>query len=134
MATITFTHVALTCKEPIEIEKFYCKHFGFERARVFNPGPEQFVMIKLGDIHLELFKADKESPESAPVETGQVYPGWRHIAFSVENLDSKLAEIGDDAKITHGPLDLSEFIPGWRVWWIADPEGNIIELSQGYTD
>jgi len=134
MATVTFAHVALTCNDPIKIEEFYCRYFGFKRTRVFNPGPEQFVMIKLGEIYLELFKAEKESPESAPFETGHVYPGWRHIAFSVKNLDSKLAELGDNAKITHGPLDLSEFIPGWRVCWIADPEGNIIELSQGYID
>ena len=30
--------------------------------------------------------------------------------------------------------DFSDFIPGWRTVWLADPEGNIVEVSQGYTD
>ena len=42
--------------------------------------------------------------------------------------------MGDDAKLTLGPLDMSEFIEGMRVAWISDPEGNIVELNQGYED
>ena len=42
--------------------------------------------------------------------------------------------MGDDARITLGPLDMGQFIPGMRVAWIADPEGNIVELNQGYID
>jgi glyoxylase I family protein len=42
--------------------------------------------------------------------------------------------MGDEARITLGPLDMSEFIPGMRVAWIADPEGNIVELNDGYID
>jgi glyoxylase I family protein len=29
---------------------------------------------------------------------------------------------------------MSEFIPGMKVCWLADPEGNIYELNQGYKD
>jgi len=42
--------------------------------------------------------------------------------------------MGSDAKITLGPLDMSQFIPGMRVCWLSDPEGNIVELNQGYVD
>ena len=42
--------------------------------------------------------------------------------------------MGDDAKITLGPLDMGDFIEGMRVAWISDPEGNIVELNQGYED
>ena len=58
----------------------------------------------------------------------------RHVAFLVDDLDAKLAEIGDDATVTLGPLDMGDFIPGMRVAWISDPEGNIVELNQGYED
>lgn len=58
----------------------------------------------------------------------------RHIAFKVENVDTKLAELGENARVTLGPLDFSDVILGWRTIWIADPEGNIIEISQGYID
>ena len=52
--------------------------------------------------------------------------GVRHIAFQVENVDAKLAEMGSDAHIALGPLDFSDFIPGWRTVWVTDPEGNIV--------
>jgi len=45
-----------------------------------------------------------------------------------------LAELGTDANITLGPLSFDDFIPGWRTVCIKDPEGNIVEISQGYTD
>jgi glyoxylase I family protein len=42
--------------------------------------------------------------------------------------------MGSDAKVTLGPLDFDAFIPGWRTVWIADPDGNIVEITQGYGD
>ncbi len=42
--------------------------------------------------------------------------------------------MGDEATIKLGPLDRGQFIPGMRAAWIADPEGNIVELNQGYVD
>ena len=52
----------------------------------------------------------------------------------MDDVDVKLGEMGDDAKITLGPLSFDDFIQGWRTVWIADPEGNIVEISQGYMD
>ncbi len=40
-------------------------------------------------------------------------PGrFRHLAFLVDDLDAKLAEMGDDAQITLGPLDMGSVHPG----------------------
>ena len=36
--------------------------------------------------------------------------------------------------ITFGPLDFRDFIPGWRSVWLADPEGNVIQVTQGFVD
>ena len=47
MTSITFSHLGLTCNDPVTIERFYTKHFGFKRTRVYAPGPEQVVMIIL---------------------------------------------------------------------------------------
>lgn len=129
-----FSHIAVACQDPLAIERFYAKHFGFERARVYLPGPGQVVVIKSGAVSLELFPAKEPRHEAAPVEDGPWTPGWRHIAFLVEDLDATIASIGADARLTLGPFDMGQFIPGMRVAWIADPEGNIVELNQGYTD
>jgi glyoxylase I family protein len=52
----------------------------------------------------------------------------------VDDLDAKLSQMGAEAKLTLGPLDMGQFIPGMRVAWISDPDGNIVELNQGYVD
>jgi glyoxylase I family protein len=131
---MTFSHVAMSCDDPLAVERFYTKHFGFTRARVYAPGKDQVVMIKRENVYLEIFPATKEAPAPPAGGAGPEYPGWRHIAFLIDDLDAKLAEMGDEAEITLGPVDMSEFIPGMRVVWLADPEGNIVELNQGYVD
>lgn len=126
--------MGLTCDAPDVVERFYTKHFGFERARVIPLGDDQIVFIKSGNIYLELFQAKENAPSPSAGGTGPDYRGWRHLGFMVDDVDVKLAEMGDDANITAGPMDFDDFIQGWRTVWLTDPEGNIIELSQGFVD
>ena len=129
------------------IERWYTKHFDFTRRRVYVSTPEiplpsqdqaglavAGVIIGSGSMRLELLPATSESPAPRPEADGPSYPAYRHFAFGVDDVDAKLAEMGEDAEITLGPLDMSQFIEGMRVAWITDPEGNIVELNQGYTD
>ncbi|OGT03045.1 MAG: glyoxalase [Gallionellales bacterium RIFCSPLOWO2_12_FULL_59_22] len=134
MTTTRFSHVGLTCKDPIAIEKFYTRYFGFKRTRVYAPGPDQVVIITSGNLSFELFKASETSHLPLPEKSGYEFPGWRHICFAVDDLDAKLKELGEDARPTLGPADMGQFIPGMKVCWLADPEGNIFELNQGYVD
>lgn len=133
MGSLSFSHIAISCKDAIATEKFYTKYFGFQRARVVQLGEQQIVFIKLGEMYLELFQANGESQAPPTDNDGPQYPAWRHLAFQVDDVDAKLAEMGD-AKITLGPLSFDDFIPGWRSVWVADPNGNIVEISQGYVD
>lgn len=134
MVAARLAHVALACDDPLAVEQWYTDHFGFVRTRVYDPGPEQVVMIRQGELELEIFKADRPRPDGPPTEAGPLYPGWRHIAFVVDDLDATLAGLGPGAPVTLGPLDMSTYIPRMRVAWVADPAGNIVELNQGYVD
>ncbi len=130
---MVYSHVALNCKDPIAVEKFYTKHFGFTRARLIPLGDSDLVFIKSGNVYLELFKTDQDGPK--PDKDGSPVQGVvRHIAFQVDDVDAKIRQMGSDAKITLGPLDFGAFIPGWRTVWLSDPAGNIVEVSQGYVD
>lgn len=129
-----FNHVALNCKDPIAIEKFYTKHFGFTRGRVIPLGDWDLIFLKGPGIYLELFKTGEDNSAGLPQKDGFGFVGTRHLAFKVDDVDAAIAALGDDAKITQGPDDFSAFIPGWKTVWIADPEGNIVEISQGYVD
>lgn len=134
MMNVRVAHIGIMAADPIALEKFYSKYFGFERTRVYAPGPDQVVMLKLNDFYLEIFKAAETRQGPAPTEAGPEYPCWRHLCFQVDDLDTTLKEIGNAASVTLGPADMSEFIAGMKVAWLADPEGNIIELNQGYVD
>ena len=134
MATTTFSHFGITCEDPLALERWYTKHFGFRRARVYAPGAGQVVMLKRGDLYLELFPAAEKRSAPPAGKDGTPQPGWRHLAFLVDDLDGKLAEMGDDARVNLGPLDMGGFIKGMRAVWVADPEGNVVELNQGYVD
>jgi glyoxylase I family protein len=130
-----FHHVGVVCRDPVATERFYTRHFGFKRARVVPLGDgDQIVFLKSGALYLELFKATQADPAPPATGPGPEYPGWRHLAFKVADVDTKLAAMGDDARVTAGPMDFDAFIPGWRTAWVADPDGNIVEISQGFVD
>lgn len=132
MTAIAFNHVALNCKDMAATERFYSQHFGFRRARVIPLGETQIVFLKSGDFYLELF--DAEGAGTTPEGDGPHNAGLRHIAFKVDDIDAVLAAMGNDTKITLGPLDFDDFIPGWRTVWVSDPDGNVVEISQGFVD
>jgi glyoxylase I family protein len=91
-------------------------------------------VIRGSGLALELFPSSEALPTPRILGAGPDYPSVRHIAFQLDDLDAKLAEMGPEVRITLGPLDMGQFIPGMRVAWIADPEDNIVELNQGYVD
>jgi glyoxylase I family protein len=134
MNAVRFAHVALNCADIAATERFYTELFGFQRARVIDLGDDQIVFLRCGDMYLELFKAQGQAPSAPPSKDGDTWPGVRHIAFQVDDVDMALAEIGDRAPVSFGPFDFDGFIPGWRTVWVRDPDGNIVEISQGFVD
>jgi glyoxylase I family protein len=129
-----WSHVGLNCRDQQATQEFYQKWFDFERARVVSLGSEQIVFLRQGDVYLELFHsaadAIAEHAADGPQNTGAV----RHIAFQTDDLDAFLARIGDAVPISLGPLSFENFIPGWRTVWLIDPDGVIVEVSEGYRD
>ena len=128
-------HMGLECRDLAVTEAFYVRHFGFRRARFIPLGEnDAIVFLRAGDFYLELFNATQPSSVPAPTGPGPEYPGWRHLAFKVDDVGAFVAAMGDEARITAGPMSFDAFIPGWRTTWVADPDGNIVEISQGYVD
>jgi glyoxylase I family protein len=133
---VAFSHIALNCQNMAITEAFYTKTFGFKRTRVFeigeNPGDAQIVFLKLGEVYLELFAADGDSrahSNDGPSQAGVI----RHLAFQVDDVEAMLAKL-DNPDVTLGPITFDDFIEGWKTAWLRDPDGNIVEISQGYKD
>lgn len=136
MTKTSFLHFGVSCRDPKKFEEFYIKYFGFRRVKeILIEKNKKIVFLKDGNnFCFEIFPADEKPPVPMAEADGPRYPGWRHVAFMVDDVDAKLADMGENAVITHGPVALDNFTKGWKAVWIKDPEGNIIEICQGYKD
>jgi len=133
MTMNTFSHIAFRCRDIAAQEAFYTKHFGFKRSRTFNRGkPNEFFLLKLGSMRLELFPPNPEQTEV--LQGGEQVVGFRHLAFDVPSLDSAIASLRADGIEPDPIIDASHVTPGLRIVFFHDPEGNIIELLEGYQD
>jgi len=135
-SNLHWSHVALNCRDQRTTEAFYHRWFGFERARSIPiDNQQEIVFLRQGSIYLELF-ATPQGPLAPPATAdGPQAPGVaRHLAFQCESLDEFLDRIGDQIPVSLGPLHFDEIIPGWRSVWLTDPDGVVVEVSQGYVD
>jgi glyoxylase I family protein len=128
-------HISLTSDDPIAVERFYTKHFGFRRARVVDMGQgAQIVFLRGAGTLLELFRADEPKPVAQATGDGYHWSGVRNFSFEVDDVERKIAQMGPDANVTSGPTSFEAVVPGWRSAWLRDPAGNIIQITTGYTD
>ena len=125
-------HIAFNCRNLAVQEKFYTKHFGFRRSRVFNEGtPDQFLMLRLGGTCLELFSAAKGASSQM---AGEQPVGFQHLAFEVPDLHAAILALNADGIKTDAIVDCSSIVKGMRICFFNDPDGNRIELMNGYLD
>jgi glyoxylase I family protein len=144
LADVRWSHVGLNCRDQTETEEFYRRWFGFRRVRVVEDGGVRVVFLRQAEACLELFTADNApaaspekpaDPDAGARGDGHPQPGIvRHIAFQVDDLDEFLVRAAGQLTISLGPLTFDRFIPGWKTVWVIDPDGVVVEVSQGYTD
>ncbi len=130
------SQLAINCRSQEKTEAWYAENFGFRRVRsVTLPDGREIIFIKMADsaFYLELFAAIGDSLTPDASMDGPTEAGYRHLAFKVDNVDAKLASM-KDVDITLGPISFDDYIPGWRTVWIRDPDGRIVEISEGFTD
>ena len=142
-----YVHTNLIAKDWRRLAEFYQKVFGcvpVPPERDFSgkdldagtgiPGAH------LQGIHLRLPGYDKDGPtleifqcepevERSPVRVNR--PGYGHIAFSVENVESARKEVLASGGDAVGEIVTLEVSGDAKVTWcyVTDPEGNVIELQ-----
>lgn len=123
-------HLAFNCHDRHAQEAFYTEQFGFKRARVLNAGrPDEFIILRLGSMCLELFNV-----RAPGAEGGVQAVGFKHLAFEVPSLEESIARLRAAGIEPDRIMDASGNVPGLRICFFRDPEGNSIELMQGWQD
>jgi len=129
----TFNHIALNCWDLAAQEAFYTKLFGFKRSRTFHRGePNEFFMLKLGSVRLEMFPTDRN--KTAGMQGGEQPVGFKHLAFNVPKLEPFIEALKAEGIEPDPIIELPHLGAGFRIVFFRDPEGNILELMEGYTD
>jgi glyoxylase I family protein len=128
----TFQHMAFNCRDRRAQQAFYSKHLGFKQVRTFNKGNEgEFAMFRLGSACIEFFSAPGADPSA---RGGTQAIGFAHMAFEVLDIEATVASLHADGVETGEIIDCSAELEGLRVCFFADPEGNTIEVMEGYRD
>jgi glyoxylase I family protein len=136
-----WSHVGLNCRDTKLTSGFYERWFGFELARAVPAGADEILFLRKDGVYLELFPtagpaagAPGGGPEGGAGAGPEVHGVVRHIAFQTADVDAFLQDMGEAADVSLGPLDFSTFIAGWKTVWLRDPDGVVVEVSQGYRD
>ena len=112
-------HIAIASPNPPRLAKWYIEHLNLEL--ILDSG--NTIYVKSADsVVLEFIKADNEllRPQTRDA-------GLRHIAFSVDDLESARATL-QSAGVTFESKPVG--LPGMRLHFFRDLEGNLLHLIE----
>jgi glyoxylase I family protein len=126
-------HVGLAVRDLGAAERWYREGFGYERELVLRVEPIDLDIVMLrhpgaGD-RLELLHRPGTTSAGQPSDPGDaaLREGFGHLAFDVRDVDAgfdRLVALGATPVLTPRPSPE----PGVRMAFVADPEGNLLEL------
>ncbi|MBI5399305.1 VOC family protein [Candidatus Saganbacteria bacterium] len=142
-----FRHAAIVVNDLETMLEFYVETLGFVLKRKFEIESDDFrkgvgmpdakakvahLSLPDSDIEIEIFEYKDKLQASEKINRPN-YPGYRHIAFIVKDLDESYRELKEKGlRFYSEPITIKEpeMIAGFRFVYFNDPEGNIIELNQ----
>ena len=133
MAEARLDHAGLSVRDLAGAARWYCDAFGYHRELDLRVDPIDLDIVMLihrayGD-RLELLHrpGTASGPKAADPAGAALSQGFGHIAFDVADLDAtfeRVVTLGARPVLTPRPSPE----PGVRMAFVADPEGNLIEL------
>ena len=130
---IAFDHVGLSVADLERAEAFYGHAFGFTRQLAFALGPEirGVMLAHPSGFRFELFEhSDGRAGLQglAPIEA-LATRGYGHFALAAPDIEATFAAaVQAGARAVKAPGPSPE--PGVRFAFLADPEGNLVELVE----
>nr|WP_294859018.1 VOC family protein [uncultured Fluviicola sp.] len=120
-------HIAIICSDYERSKQFYTEVLGFEvLAENYRSERDSYKLdlILNGVYCIELFSFPNPPKRISRPESS----GLRHLAFTVENIESVIRELASK-KVQCEPIRVDEFT-GKRFTFFADPDGLPIELVE----
>ncbi|MEU2622982.1 VOC family protein [Streptomyces sp. NPDC007157] len=133
MSTISFDHIGLSVADLDRQSHFYAEAFGFRetfRTEIPDAGVRMALLSGPGGGAVEFTERAGSAPQhfADPLERAGVQ-GYFHWALTVDDLHTAIT-----SAVSHGGRVISQPAParrpGIRFAYVADPEGNLVELLQ----
>lgn len=143
--TRAIDHVGLTVADLDRALEFWCGRLGLRLLnRVTESGPDIASLIGADSVELEIADLDGGDgriieliryirPAGRPIQARSSDPGSAHLAVRVDDVDAALERVrgSQGRQISRRPVLLHDPGGAWdgvTCCYIADPDGNIIEL------
>ena len=125
MAVLGIEHIAVVCKDPVSLAKWYAKTLGFVEVYNNRKTPPTLLLKAQNGIMIEFVPSEGRSlPTSEERDEG-----WRHLAIVVNNIDQVMADLTkkkvewiSDVKVGSGGTARARFF--------KDPEANLIHIIE----
>jgi glyoxylase I family protein len=112
-------HVAIATPDPQKLAQWYADYLNF--SLLLDTGSTVYIK-SANAVVLEFVKSETMPPKPQIRDAG-----LRHIAFSVDDLDTAYAELrGAGIEFEPAPV----ILPGMRLFFFRDVEGNYLHLVQ----
>lgn len=125
-------HIGIYSNDPESLSTWYRDHLNFEVVSKLEktptrPKPIYFLKLESGStIEILPFEAMPAGERGR----GKYQPGNKHLGILVDDFDKASLELKSkgisvfDAKVTS---------KGWKIGYLKDPDGNLIEISDSWT-
>ena len=119
-------HIAIYTRDLVRLEAFYTQVLGFPVARRWDAAG--IVFVDAGGMWIELTRQDAPDDGTRPRALDQGV-GLNHIALRVDDVDRSFQQfVGLGVRALAAPADYQ----GVRVAFLADPDGNVLELIEDF--
>jgi catechol 2,3-dioxygenase-like lactoylglutathione lyase family enzyme len=119
-------HIAIYTRDLARLEAFYTQTLGFPVVRRWDAAG--IVFVDAGGLWIELTRQDAPDDGTQPRALDQGV-GINHFALQVDDVDRSFKELADQGvDILAAPADYENV----RVAFLADPDGNVLELIEDH--
>jgi catechol 2,3-dioxygenase-like lactoylglutathione lyase family enzyme len=117
-------HIAIYTRDLARLEAFYTQTLGFPVARRWDAAG--IVFVDAGGLWIELTRQDAPDDGTQPRALDQGV-GINHFALQIDNVDRSFRELVDKGvRVLAAPVNYENV----RVAFLADPDGNVLELIE----
>jgi catechol 2,3-dioxygenase-like lactoylglutathione lyase family enzyme len=119
-------HIAIYTRDLPRLEAFYTQMLGFPVVRRWDDAG--IVFVDAGGLWIELTRQDAPDDGTRPRALDQGV-GINHLALRVDHVDQAFQHLaGIGVRVLAAPADYRNV----RVAFLADPDGNVLELIEDH--